>query len=57
MAAAPSDTDIRAGAQPGAPMSEEYAPPAVAWEEPFETMAATTCLHYDAFACDPQQIS
>jgi hypothetical protein len=28
-------------------MSEEYAPPAVAWEEPFEALAAATCVHLD----------
>ena len=55
MAAAPSNTDIHPEAQPRAPMSEEYAPPAVAWEEPFEALAAATCLHIDPLGdCGPQ---
>ena len=53
MAAAPSDTDIRAGTQPEAAMSEEYAPPAVAWEEPFQILAAGSgCLLKDSLDPD-----
>jgi hypothetical protein len=41
-----------------APMSEGYAPPAVAWEEPFDAIAAATCLHSDPLNdCGPQLTS
>ena len=31
------------------PAADPYQPPAIAWEEPFETMAATSCAGNNPF--------
>jgi len=53
MAATPTDAHTLPEERPLAPVSADYAPPAVAWEEPFEILAAGSgCLLKDSLDPD-----
>ncbi len=46
----PAPEDPAGGADPPGEATA-YDPPAVAWEEPFETLAAATCAHFTDVDC------